>query len=128
MEAVRHGSADVARWLEQTHPESKKARNIGHLICAASSKGDLQTLQKYHECGVNVSAIMDYDKRTALHLAACEGHFHVVDWLVNVIRVDVNKKDRWEETPLDNARRRGRLGISEMLLKKSRGVETLSER
>lgn len=36
----------------------------------------------------------DYDKRTALHLAACEGHVEVVQFLLNIAKVRIDAKDR----------------------------------
>ena len=45
----------------------------------------------------------DYDNRTALHLACCEGHVSCVKFLIDVCKVDINIKDRWGNTPLDEA-------------------------
>ena len=45
----------------------------------------------------------DYDQRTALHLAATEGHLEVVRFLVEVAKVSVSCRDRWDLTPLDDA-------------------------
>lgn len=50
-------------------------------------------LCRYVLQGVDLS-LTDYDGRTALHLAASEGHTHVIKFLVEVARVDVNVKDR----------------------------------
>ena len=36
----------------------------------------------------------DYDKRTALHLAAAEGHIELVKFIVKQEDVDKGKKDR----------------------------------
>jgi glutaminase len=48
----------------------------------AASKGDLERLKKLLESGVDVNAMSDFYGRTALHDAAAEGHFAVVDFLV----------------------------------------------
>ena len=44
----------------------------------------------------------NYDHRTALHIAASEGHVECVALLVNA-GADVNVTDRWGGTPLDDA-------------------------
>ena len=46
---------------------------------------------------------MNYDSRTALHLAAAEGHLEVAKYLVEEAKVPVNPLDRWQNTPLTDA-------------------------
>ena len=38
--------------------------------------------------------VSDYDKRTALHVAASEGYYDIVKFLINVAKVRVNPLDR----------------------------------
>jgi len=45
----------------------------------------------------------DYDGRTALHLAAAEGHFRCVRFLLDTCEVKHDVKDRWGQTPLSEA-------------------------
>lgn len=43
----------------------------------------------------------DYDKRTPMHVAASEGAFSVVQWLVEEAGANLNPLDRWTKTPLE---------------------------
>ncbi len=45
--------------------------------------------------------VMDYDKRTPLHVAAAEGAYSVVEWLVKSEACPVNPLDRHMKTPLE---------------------------
>ena len=45
----------------------------------------------------------DYDGRTALHLAAAEGHPRCVRFLLEACGVQHDCKDRWGQTPLTEA-------------------------
>ena len=38
----------------------------------------------------------DYDSRTALHVAAAEGHLNVITALLEQCKVDVNPRDRYK--------------------------------
>ncbi|XP_038550833.1 glutaminase kidney isoform, mitochondrial-like [Micropterus salmoides] len=45
----------------------------------------------------------DYDSRTALHVAAAEGHTEVVRFLLEACKVNPVPRDRWGKTPIDEA-------------------------
>ena len=70
------------------------------------SSGDLTSVRQHWLKGHEMGAA-DYDGRTALHLAACEGHFNVIRFLVETCKVDINVEDNWGNIPVDEARRRG---------------------
>lgn len=59
--------------------------------------------------------ISDYDGRTALHLAAAEGHFDCVQFLLEHCNVPHNPCDRWGNTPLDEAETFGHDKVAEYL-------------
>ncbi|EDV20482.1 uncharacterized protein TRIADDRAFT_61194 [Trichoplax adhaerens] len=74
-------------------------------IFTAAASGDLSALKRYCQCG-DMEAI-DYDQRTALHVAAAEGHYNVVKYLLSVCKVNPNPKDRWGNIPIDDAEKSG---------------------
>lgn len=71
------------------------------LACAATKIGDVEALEAIREMGSNLS-LGDYDGRTPLHIAACEGHFKVVQYLLSH-GATVYAKDRYGDTPLRSA-------------------------
>uniref|UniRef100_A0AAQ6AEV5 glutaminase n=1 Tax=Amphiprion ocellaris TaxID=80972 RepID=A0AAQ6AEV5_AMPOC len=62
----------------------------------------------------------DYDSRTALHIAAAEGQVEAVIFLTEVCKVNPYMKDRWGNTPLDDAMQFGHDVIVSILQKYQR--------
>mmetsp|Transcript_13996 Transcript_13996/g.34618 ORF Transcript_13996/g.34618 Transcript_13996/m.34618 type:complete len:1239 (-) Transcript_13996:1218-4934(-) len=63
--------------------------------------GDVQEMTKLFKAGVDL-AVGDYDERTALHIAAAEGHTKVVHFLLLVLEESQKTKlDRWGQTAAD---------------------------
>lgn len=81
-------------------------------LIKAAADGDLETVKcmatkvDYNDC--------DYDKRTALHLAAAEGHSEIVLYLLSK-HVDPHVKDRWGNTPLSEATSHNKFDVVEIL-------------
>ncbi|XP_030069641.1 60 kDa lysophospholipase [Microcaecilia unicolor] len=71
------------------------------LACAAAKTGDIIALEAVREMGGNLSS-EDYDGRTPLHIASCEGNVTVVEYLLKN-GATVYAKDRYGSTPLLNA-------------------------
>ena len=92
------------------HSEAAAAvpRGVGSLaeqLCDAAARGDVKALRQLVRVRMANVNQGDYDKRTALHLAASEGRWSAVQFLVEEAGAGVNPVDRWGGTPLDDAMR-----------------------
>jgi glutaminase len=70
--------------------------------CECASNGNMEGLSRLEILGVDLNQ-GDYDKRTPLHLAVSSGHFDIIQFLIKK-KVNVNPVDRWQATPLDDAK------------------------
>merc|ERR1712232_866785 len=90
---------------------------LGSKLCKAASDGNLE---KLHDMLSNDAKyigkvnIADYDHRTALHLACCNGHFTTTKWLIQH-GADPNRKDRFGNKAIDDAIRYGHEEIVQYL-------------
>ncbi|XP_039989079.1 glutaminase liver isoform, mitochondrial isoform X4 [Xiphias gladius] len=74
-----------------------KAESEGYQIMnvlLAAFKGDVQSLRRYFLSGVDVNAV-DYDGRSALHVAAAEGHTEVICFLLEKAGANPALRDRF---------------------------------
>eukprot|EP00096_Caligus_rogercresseyi_P012417 TRINITY_DN519_c0_g1_i1.p1 TRINITY_DN519_c0_g1~~TRINITY_DN519_c0_g1_i1.p1 ORF type:complete len:599 (+),score=132.84 TRINITY_DN519_c0_g1_i1:61-1857(+) len=99
------GKPQDARLCSKINPRLHKNENsirILALLLKAAEIGDLNTLKSSHYQGVDMN-VCDYDNRTPLHIASAYGHVKVVKFLVHECKVDVNCKDRWGLTPIEES-------------------------
>uniref|UniRef100_UPI00398F7AB3 glutaminase kidney isoform, mitochondrial-like isoform X3 n=1 Tax=Pristiophorus japonicus TaxID=55135 RepID=UPI00398F7AB3 len=78
-----------------------REESVVNLLFAAYS-GDIAALRRFALSAMDMEQ-KDYDSRTPLHIAAAEGHVEVVCFLLDACRVNPFCKDRWGNTPLDDA-------------------------
>ena len=92
--------------------------NTIETIIECSGLGDISALRRlniHHDDLFKVN----YDKRTALHLAASNGHLNIIKYLLGLdVEKNINAIDRWMGTPYDNAIRGGYHDVAEFLQSK----------
>ena len=105
---------EVQRASDFSGSMSRYERTRGEKMCNAAADGDIRSLRTLVvDMGASVNA-GNCDGRTALHLAAAEGHHEVVKFLLKC-RADVNAQDRWGGTPLQDATRGGHRRVARLL-------------
>jgi glutaminase len=88
--------------LVLSHKKEEDIVILTQRLISAAAEGDLNTVASLE--GKVDFGKADYDGRTALHLAASEGHQKIVSFLIGQ-EVDLNPKDRWGNTPYHEAKK-----------------------
>lgn len=107
---LRHTSQKVDPRMRYSDVQGNRIVNL----LFGAYNGDLTALRRIALASQDMS-IADYDGRTALHLAAAEGHLECVRFLVENCSVPVYPKDRWGYSPLDDATRFKRSEVQQYL-------------
>uniref|UniRef100_A0A668AAW5 glutaminase n=1 Tax=Myripristis murdjan TaxID=586833 RepID=A0A668AAW5_9TELE len=87
--------------------------SVFNLMFAAYS-GDVSALRRFALSSMDMG-LRDYDSRTALHIAAAEGHIDVVRFLTETCKVNPLVKDRWGNLPVDDAMQFGHDAVVKVL-------------
>ncbi|GAB5367418.1 hypothetical protein AAMO2058_001228400 [Amorphochlora amoebiformis] len=103
LEAVEGGHEKIIDFLCRKDIDAQlKLRKAGEYLCDAAWVGNIPLLERLAKAKADINA-GDYDKRTALHLAAAEGNLAVCKLLVRV-GARPTMMDRWNTSPMDAAK------------------------
>ncbi|CAO1305449.1 unnamed protein product [Diamesa tonsa] len=107
------------------HRYETKGLSIVNLLFSAAS-GDATALRRHKLSGMDIT-LSDYDGRTALHLAAAEGHLDCVTFLLSC-GVPHDPKDRWGNLPIDEAETFGHEKVAEYLRQWNEKVQNVTNK
>uniref|UniRef100_A0A6Q2Y9P2 glutaminase n=1 Tax=Esox lucius TaxID=8010 RepID=A0A6Q2Y9P2_ESOLU len=100
-----HNYDNLRHFVKKQDPRRQdgddRNKSVVNLMFAAYS-GDVSALRRFALSSMDME-LKDYDSRTALHVAAAEGHVDVVRFLTDTCKVNPFVKDRWGNIPLDDA-------------------------
>ncbi|KAJ4761793.1 potassium channel protein [Rhynchospora pubera] len=114
LEAVKFGHERIAKFLVEKGA-ILTLEEAGNYLCKVVTQSKIEMLRRLLEFGVDPNS-KNYDLRTPLHVAAAEG-LHLVATILIECGADVQSKDRWGNTPMDEAKRCGSKPLLQILEK-----------
>ena len=111
---VRHKRDNVIELLHQAGAHLA-ASSSGTAICEAAAKNDVQGLMRLIENGVDPNTC-DWDHRSPLQLGASNGCVDAVAYLLSKPGLQVNYRDQYGGTALEDAIRNKHQKVQELLL------------
>ncbi|XP_036389763.1 glutaminase kidney isoform, mitochondrial-like [Megalops cyprinoides] len=122
-----HNYDNLRHFVKKLDPRRQagddRNKSVINLMFAAYS-GDVSALRRFALSAMNME-LKDYDSRTPLHVAAAEGHVEAVLFLTEYCKVNPFVKDRWGNTPLDDAMQFGQEGVVKVLQEYQRAYRQL---
>ncbi|KAH9605867.1 hypothetical protein KSS87_001491 [Heliosperma pusillum] len=112
LEAIKNGHDKVAALL-QNKGATMDVKNVGSVLCTTVANGDSEYLKRLLSNGISPNS-RDYDHRTPLHVAASQGLYLMAKMLIDA-GANVFLKDRWGNTPVDEARMCGNKNLIKLL-------------
>ncbi|XP_028756660.1 potassium channel SKOR [Neltuma alba] len=111
-EAIKNGHEEASSLLVDAGA-TLTMDHAGNFLCMTVANKELSLLRRVLDYGINPNA-RNYDQRTPLHIAASEGLCKMAELLLEA-GASVLSKDRWGNTPLDEAHMGGNRNMIKML-------------
>jgi ankyrin repeat protein len=92
--AVVDALVEAGASLPSVQPRLGRCEEVVGLLCSAAHANDLPGLAMLLKAGADAGG-SDYDRRTALHIAAADGHLRGVQLLVELGGASPAVQDRW---------------------------------
>nr|XP_043632103.1 potassium channel SKOR-like [Erigeron canadensis] len=101
LEAIKNGHENIASLIGK-EGGLLNIQDPGSFLCSYVAKGDLDFIRRILSYGIDPNS-KDYDFRTPLHVATSQGIYLIAKLLVEA-GASVLLRDRWGNTPIDEAR------------------------
>lgn len=104
-DAVLAGNTEVVAYLKEqkASPGKKPVLNgDSDFLIEAATTGDVENVRKVMQVDRDINAA-NFDQRTALHVASAMGFVDIVQVIISEYGGNVNAKDVFQGTPLDDA-------------------------
>ena len=111
---ITHDEKETTDFDDHTvHVEDELEEGRVAMLLSAAGKNQVARIRHWIRSGVNPSAT-DYDYRSALHIAASDGHVEAINALLEE-GANVQAKDRFGSSPLDEAVNNGHKQCADIL-------------
>jgi len=104
-EAIFNKQYSVAEFLQKSNAKVfASTEDLRRLLFKLVAKSDLEGIRLLYYGGVhNLKDYKNIDSRTIAHIACADGKEKIVEFLKVQAKFDFTVKDRWDQTPLDDA-------------------------
>ena len=116
VDAIRHKMDTCAAFL-RSQGASLEVDDAAEQLCSAAAKNDVAALRRLVNNNVDPN-LADYDKRTAMHLAASNGCMDALNFLIKIKGIELSPEDRLGGTPLADAIRHNHPEAQKLLREK----------